>query len=145
MRIILPHNFPAPCVLLHLAGQLLLGPRPLAYTRHHGNSEQLVGREPSAGVFRVWHGMCVGQIILVLKLALRHSGWLISFSGKEAVKQRVSFLPWLSERLMFFRDSDWFVQAWMLWPFWLTGRGEERVWRNCDYEKRQWLRNQHRE
>lgn len=87
---ILPHNFPPPCVLLHLAGRLLLGPRPLACTCHHGNSGQLVGREPSAGVHRVWHGMCVGQIILVLKLALSQSGWPISFSGKEAVKQRVS-------------------------------------------------------
>lgn len=87
---LLPHNFPPPCVLLHLAGRLLLGPRPLAYTCHHGNSGQLVGREPSAGVLRAWHCMCVGQIILVLKLALRQSGWPISFSGKEAVKQRVS-------------------------------------------------------
>lgn len=144
--IILPHNFPSPCVLLHLAGQLLLGPRPLAYTCHHGNSGQLVGREPSAGVLRVWHGMCVGQIILVLKLALRQSGWPISFSGKEAVKQRVSCcLGWVrgscssGTRTGLYRHGCFGLSGWL---------AEERsgeVWRNCDDEKRQWLRNQHGE
>lgn len=46
---------------------------------------------------------------------------MISFSGREAVKQRVSVAL---AKLRFSRASDWFVEAWMLWPAWLFDRRE---------------------
>lgn len=43
-----PHNFSLPCLLLHLAGRLLLGPLSLDHSHHLGNIRQLVGRKQSA-------------------------------------------------------------------------------------------------
>lgn len=134
-------------LLLRPAGGLLLGPLPLAHSHHLGSSRQLVGRKESARVLEVcgpnWR-VCEADY------SCRESGpgtawipWLISFSGREAVKQRVSCCSGKSEELGFSGDSDWFVQAWMLWPVWLFDRGEEKVWRHCDDEKRRWLRIQH--
>lgn len=89
-------------------------------------------------------GACVRQIILVVNLALEQPGscgWLVSLAGRLSsrgspvalARARSSGPP---------GDSDWFVQAWMLWPVWLFDRGEEKVRRHCDDEKRRWSRIQ---
>lgn len=97
-----PHRLPPACLLLHLAGCLLLGPLPLARSHHLGNSRQLVGRKESAAVLKVcrpnWHMCEADYSCLEIGSDTVWILWLISFSGREAVKQRVSCcLGWVRD------------------------------------------------
>lgn len=89
-----PHNFPPLCLLLHPAGCFLLGPLALAHSRHLGNSRQLVGRTESAGVLEVcgpnWRVCDADYSCSETGPETAWILWPISFSGSEAVRQRVS-------------------------------------------------------